>query len=464
MKKNSISEKGLVLTSIPIRIGYFEKINDLCFFGTRLSIVIASEKNTIKIFSGSDFKFSGEHSLGSDEVIKFEIIDTVLISMNSRGKIIFLNLLTGKVFSHFFPCTGKTFIFKIKKKRRNFDFVTGDKEGVVSVWRIRYLSVDKIEKKLTFTKNFKSGSIFSMAISSKKNFLSFSTLRKEIFLWNFDSLKEYEKLDKLKKFVYSLFFFPQAKILVAGTSDGCVLIYDVKKKILLKKLNGNKSAILKSIFFKNLSFLISTDENGRMLFWNLEENFLMNDIKNHMNSIWSFDISKDNKWIATGCSAGKIVIIKNIENSNSKKKQNVIEQIFDLFNFTEKKEKFETFSFNLQKISIIKSYDLLRDFLLFSLKDSPKKNSDALKNIFKNSNFQIIKIFQKAIGLWIEDEKGMNLIRKIFYLLIEAGNSRFFYTLNKKILLFASLKISDERKRYKFYRSKIKSLMNRDYN
>jgi WD40 repeat protein len=456
LKRNTLSEKELVTTNYPIKINKFEQINDIKFFGYKLTIAIASQLNSIRIFSGSDFHFNDEYIFGDTEFLKIELLGPILIGMNLKGQVVFWDTISGYVLDWFFPNNGKTCLFTIgRRKRKSVSFIFADKTGIFKVWELIFTGIKRIIKKNTITNNFYAGQIISISISIDAKYVAYSNIKKEIFLWNFLLENEIKKLKKTKKCAWFLVFSPKSKILVAGIADGTILIFNVNRGIILKKLTGENSPFLNIMFFKNSSFLLCTNGNGSLSFWNLQKGLCINSIKNHQNKLWACDIFKNNKWIVTGCTKGKIMLLKNCDRVKSSKKFNEFDNFFSLYSCLKENFSRNKLLYLFEKLISFRDPILTRDFLFYFFEKYPNWTRKTPIKFFKNLDNFSIKFIFKAMLIWGQENKGEILVQKLLYSIVRIDYAFVFKVINKKILKLLYYKIDSSKKKV---RNKIKKL------
>ena len=456
LTRNPLSEKELVTTNYPIKINNFEQINDIKFFGFKLTIAIASQLNSIRIFSGSNFHFNDEYIFGESEFLKIELLGPILIGMNLKGQVVFWDTMNGYVLDWFFPNNGKTCLFAIgRRRRKNVFFIFADNTGILKIWELIFTGNKKIIKKNTITKNFYGGQIISINISTDAKYVAFSNIKKEILLWNFLVKNEIKKLKKTKKCSWFLVFSPKSKILVAGIADGTILIFNVNRGIILKKLTGENSPFLNIMFFKNSSFLLCTNGNGSLSFWNLQRGLCLNSIKNHRNKLWACDIFKSNKWIVTGCTKGKIILLKNCDKENSCKKLIEFDNFFSLYSCLKENFSRKKLTYLFEKLIFFRDPILTRDFLFYFFEKYPKWTRKNPIKFLNNLDTFSIKFIFKAMLIWGQENKGEILVQKLLYSIVRFDYAFVFKIINKKILKLLHYKIDSSKKKV---RNKIRKL------
>ncbi|KAJ1465004.1 WD40-repeat-containing domain protein [Baffinella frigidus] len=448
LKRNPLSEKELIITNYPIKINNFEKINDIKFFGYKLNIAIASELNSIRIFSGSDFKFNNEYIFGESEFLKIEFLGPILIGMNLKGQMVFWDTKSGDVLDWFFPNNGKPCLFSVEKKKKGVFFIFGNKAGVIKIWELIFIEDKKIIKKNTITKNFYAGQIIAISISTEANYVAFSNIKKEIFLWNFFDKNEIKKLKKTKKCAWFLVFSPKSKILVAGIADGTILIFNVNRGIIIKKLVGENSPFLNCIFFKNSPFLLCTNGSGSLSFWNLQRGLCLNSIKNHRNKLWACDVFKSNKWVVTGCTKGKIILLKNCDRENSDKKFIEFDNFFSLYSCLKESFSRNKLTYLFEKLIFFRDPILTKDFIFYFFEKYPKCTRKNPIKFFKNLDNFSIKFIFKAMLIWGQKNEGEILVQKLLYSIIRFDYSFVFRVINIKILKLLHHKINSWKKNF----------------
>lgn len=95
----------------------------------------------------------------------------------------------------------------------------------------------------------------------------------------------------------------ERKTLISGGDDLCVLIWDLDKRNIIRKIEKHSENITDVIFFKDIDFFASISEDGVILIHSEVETKIEQVISPHLEKGWSLDI-KDNYLVAAfdqGC-------------------------------------------------------------------------------------------------------------------------------------------------------------------
>jgi U3 small nucleolar RNA-associated protein 12 len=112
-----------------------------------------------------------------------------------------------------------------------------------------------------------------------------------------------------KKEVSTLTYNSDGSLLVSGSADTELVIWDASNESGLYRLIGHKDRITDTKFlFGNR--LISSSKDALIKIWDLETQHCVQTLIGHRNEVWSFDINPEQTRLVTGSTDDKLRVWK----------------------------------------------------------------------------------------------------------------------------------------------------------
>src|SRR5262249_44382040 len=105
--------------------------------------------------------------------------------------------------------------------------------------------------------------------------------------------------------VWALRFSPDGKILVSGTADNLVRLWDVDKGTLLRTLEGHTNKVCCLAFSRDGKSLASGGHDGQVPIWNVETAAKVRELTLPGQGARSVEFSPDGKQLLTGGNPGE---------------------------------------------------------------------------------------------------------------------------------------------------------------
>ena len=99
-----------------------------------------------------------------------------------------------------------------------------------------------------------------------------------------------------------------SKLILTGSFDGKVRLWDIKTKELLQEFKGHKARISSVAFNSTNTLILTGSQDGTARLWNTKTGELLKICRGYMGPIHSVLFSPDNKTFATGSNGGSAVV------------------------------------------------------------------------------------------------------------------------------------------------------------
>ena len=168
------------------------------------------------------------------------------------------------------------------------------------------------------------GPVKGLTISNDQKLIASASFDYSAVLWGLNPTKDLVTLIGHDAAVNTLKFSPDNSILATGGDDNQLLLWNVKKSLLLEgeiepiKLLGHKGKIVDLAFSKDGKKLFSASWDGTIGVWDVNEKRNIKFMKGHKGPVYSIQLNKDETKIFSSGADGKII------DWNSKKLEYVV--------------------------------------------------------------------------------------------------------------------------------------------
>ena len=180
---------------------------------------------------------------------------------------------------------------------------------------------DVVSLRLVEGKIFKEkANVTSVAFSPDDKLIVSGSYDKTVRVWNVDSGQEMIKLNGHTDRVNSVAFSPNGELIASGSSDNTVRVWDVASYVQrtaivsvgeVMKLEGHISTVNSVTFSKDGKFIVSGSNDNTVRVWNVNSGEEMMKLGGHTNVVNSVAFSNDGKCIVSG-SNDKTVRVWNV--------------------------------------------------------------------------------------------------------------------------------------------------------
>lgn len=165
------------------------------------------------------------------------------------------------------------------------------------------------------TFNGHTSSIYSVDFSSDGSYAVSGSLDKTIMLWDVRTGKTIRTMTVKNAWVRSVAFSPDSKVIASGWSDDVIRLWNVANGKMIGELIGHntkcdnddswcKTGTTTGVYSVNFSsdskYLVSSGSDKKILLWNVKYKKIIKKINGHEDIVHSVKLSRDNKFILSG--------------------------------------------------------------------------------------------------------------------------------------------------------------------
>ena len=315
--------------------GHQSLIRDLNFLSDDTEIVSSEDESSIKIWSWKDVKYRLRLGLDHDKALR-----AVCLSPNGRylaaarnSDVLMFDLRTGKRLHSFAGKRGTTEALCFNRKSDRL-FASGS-DGTARCWDtvsgtcmhvfrghkkpIKGICLSDNEEKLITagwdgkvnTWNIESGlceenidTETSHGLDRDERYLAYSN-GNEIHVRVLRSGRTLE-LKGHKDNVISIQIHPRKNVLISGSNDETVKLWDIEKQRCIRTLRGHQHMVHKAMFCNDSKNAVSASEDRTLRYWDLETGECLNVFTDHEDVIFGLAVDHENNRAVTGSDDGTV--------------------------------------------------------------------------------------------------------------------------------------------------------------
>lgn len=148
-----------------------------------------------------------------------------------------------------------------------------------------------------FTSTF--GNILSVAVSPDGKLIVAGTSNGEIWVWDAGGTPRY-KCEGHTDWVRSVAFSPDGHYVVSGSDDQSIRLWDVSSGECLKTLQGHSSSVWSIAFNLNGNLLASSSDDRSVIVWDVGSGECLRKLQGHTGRVWSVAFSPDSTLLVSG--------------------------------------------------------------------------------------------------------------------------------------------------------------------
>ncbi|MEB3180268.1 MAG: protein kinase [Nostocaceae cyanobacterium] len=145
-----------------------------------------------------------------------------------------------------------------------------------------------------------SGVVRAVAVSPNGKIMVSGSADKTIKLWNLANREAIRTLNGHKDWVVALAISPDSTILASGSSDKTIKLWNLETGELIATLKGHKNWVSSLAFSPDGKTLASASADETVKLWNVKTLEEIRSLKGHTNDVNTVTISPDGKTIASG--------------------------------------------------------------------------------------------------------------------------------------------------------------------
>ncbi|KAF7684710.1 Transducin beta-like protein 3 [Astathelohania contejeani] len=269
-------------------IGYNDEITDLLKIDNKL--FIATNSGRLRFIHLEDYLDISDNTLyackatllegHSDVIMKLSYVNNLLMSVSKDNKMLFWDLENMEIKKVIQSHTKGINCCAMGKEI----FVSGGSDSILQIWK------KNEEMKNIFTQMIHSKEINSVEINEKRKIIVTASLDKTIKVFDFSGILKKECLGH-KKGVWSLALGDE--VWISGSSDKTVRVWDYSYNCI--GVLQCESAILKCLLYENEKMALTSCGDGCMIVWDLKKKLKLTTMVLEGN-IWGMIITKNNIW------------------------------------------------------------------------------------------------------------------------------------------------------------------------
>jgi WD40 repeat protein len=216
-----------------------------------------------------------------------------------------LNKIGFKLMKKYKAHTGSISSLRFGKKTGS-KFVSAGTEGIIKLWDLKQKTCKSIKphaKELNFVR-----------ISPNEKIVMTGSHDRNIHLYNANDLTLITKINAHKRGVWDAEFAPIEKLIASGSSDSLVKIWNYENPeevSLLVTLQGHTSAVLKICWLLKGLQVASASADGVIKIWNIRKAVCMATYEHHEGRVWAMDVLEvgvDKAQILSGDNANGLML------------------------------------------------------------------------------------------------------------------------------------------------------------
>lgn len=184
-------------------------------------------------------------------------------------------------------------------------FASGSYDKTIKIWRLD-------QKICIYTLKGYDDQIGTVTFNSEGSLLA-TAGESVVEIWDVASgnclyvLEEEEHKGRIK----SVAFSPDNQLLVAGSTDKTIKIWDLHNRQLIRKLIGHDASVVSVAVSPDGEKIVSSACEGTIRIWNIDDGKCIQELTGHQNWVWSAKFSPDGQFIASASQDENIILWDN---------------------------------------------------------------------------------------------------------------------------------------------------------
>ncbi|MEM6402977.1 MAG: hypothetical protein AAF757_22575, partial [Cyanobacteria bacterium P01_D01_bin.116] len=103
-------------------------------------------------------------------------------------------------------------------------------------------------------------------------------------------------------------FSPDGKLLVSGSTDKTIKIWDLSKRQLIRNLTGHDASVVSVALSPDGEKIVSSACEGTIRIWSVDDGKCIRELAGHQNWVWWVTFSPDGQFIASASQDESIIL------------------------------------------------------------------------------------------------------------------------------------------------------------
>ncbi|KAG8940933.1 hypothetical protein FRC03_005004 [Tulasnella sp. 419] len=153
-----------------------------------------------------------------------------------------------------------------------------------------------------------NGAVLSAAFSHDSTMIVSGSYDKTVCIWDAVTGSLIRKLEGHIGWVYSVAFSHDSTMIISGSYDETVCIWDAVTGYLIRKLEGHNGGVNSVAFSHDSTMIVSGSDDKTVCIWDAVTGSLIRKLEGHSGSVWSVAFSYDSTIIVSGSSDKTVCI------------------------------------------------------------------------------------------------------------------------------------------------------------
>lgn len=284
--------------------GYSKRLNTLAFHPSGKYLASGHYDHGIRLWDLSTHRIHQTiygHAGGTNS-LTFSADGTLLASANDDHSIHLWEMSpTGERPNHFYrllghgrDVTGVTF-YQDKNQEGVQRLLSSSEDRRIGIWDLEF-------HQLSSFMSSEHGPLWSVQINAAGTLIA-AIDDNNIHLWNMPEGDFYKELRGHTRFIWSLAFSPDNKLLACGGNDGTIALWDVHDPAHIKihrVLSGHTDRVFVVAISPDGNYLACGSADHTITIWNLQTYELIHRLRAHTHWVWTLAFSPDGQTLASG--------------------------------------------------------------------------------------------------------------------------------------------------------------------